>query len=54
MRVFQGERATTKDNDLFGKFELTISLPLHVVFTVNQIQVSFEVHANRILNVSAS
>jgi len=52
IQVFEGERAMTKDNHLLGKFELTQIPP--AARGVPQIEVSFEVDANGILQVSAS
>merc|ERR1712022_44688 len=51
IQVFQGERAMTKDNVLLGKFELTSIPP--APRGVPQIEVSFEIDANGILQVSA-
>ncbi|KAI6005502.1 heat shock protein HSS1 [Pisolithus albus] len=52
IRVYEGERARTKDNNFLGKFELTgISLTPRGAF---QIEVTFDFDANDILNVSAS
>merc|ERR1711860_483653 len=51
IQVFEGERAMTKDNNLLGKFELT-GLPPAPRGTP-QIEVTFDVDANGILNVSA-
>lgn len=51
IQVFQGERAMTKDNQLLGKFELT-GIPA-APRGVPQIEVSFSVDANSILQVSA-
>ncbi|CAI7640185.1 unnamed protein product [Penicillium bialowiezense] len=49
--VFEGERARTKDNNLLGKFELTGIPP--APRGVPQIEVTFDVDANGIMNVSA-
>merc|ERR1711865_1287492 len=51
IQVFEGERAMTKDNHLLGKFELTGIPP--APRGVPQIEVSFEVDANGILQVGA-
>lgn len=51
IQVFQGERAMTKDNILLGKFELTGIPP--APRGVPQIEVTFEIDANGILNVDA-
>lgn len=51
IQVFEGERAMTKDNNLLGKFEL-IGIP-PAPRGVPQIEVSFDIDANGILNVSA-
>merc|ERR1719371_58576 len=49
IQVFEGERAMTKDNHLLGKFELTSIPP--APRGVPQIEVTFEIDANGILNV---
>jgi endoplasmic reticulum chaperone BiP len=51
IHVYEGERAMTKDNHLLGKFELA-GIPL-APRGVPQIEVTFEVDANGILQVSA-
>merc|ERR1711968_258448 len=51
IQVFEGERAMTKDNHQLGKFELTSIPP--APRGVPQIEVSFEIDANGILQVSA-
>merc|ERR1711936_996169 len=51
IQVYEGERAMTKDNHLLGKFDLT-GLPPAPRGTP-QIEVTFDVDANGILNVSA-
>jgi len=51
IQVYQGERSMTKDNVLLGKFELTGIAP--APRGVPQIEVTFEVDANGILNVQA-
>merc|ERR1711981_735837 len=51
IQVFEGERAMTKDNHLLGKFELTGIPP--APRGVPQIEVTFEIDANGILQVSA-
>lgn len=52
IQVYEGERGMTKDNNLLGKFELTGIPP--APRGVPQIEVTFEIDANGILNVSAS
>merc|ERR1711952_288671 len=51
IQEFEGERAMTKDNHLLGKFDLTGIPP--APRGVPQIEVTFDVDANGILNVSA-
>ncbi|KAL7410446.1 heat shock cognate 70 [Mrakia frigida] len=52
IQVFEGERARTKDNNLLGKFELSGIPP--APRGVPQIEVTFDIDANAILNVSAA
>merc|ERR1712241_1083301 len=52
IQVFEGERSMTKDNHLLGKFELTGIPP--APRGVPQIEVTFDIDANGILNVSAT
>ncbi|KAI6162482.1 heat shock cognate 71 kDa protein-like protein [Pisolithus thermaeus] len=52
IQVYEGERAWTKDNNLHGKFKLT-GIPL-ASRGVPRIEVTFDIDANGILNVSAS
>ncbi|KAG8996956.1 70-kilodalton heat shock protein [Tulasnella sp. 427] len=52
IQVYEGERARTKDNNLLGKFDLTGIPP--APRGVPQIEVTFDVDANGILNVSAA
>lgn len=49
VRVFEGERALTRDNRLLGEFQLTGIPP--APRGVPQIEVSFDVDANGILQV---
>ncbi|XP_043242186.1 heat shock protein 70 B2-like [Amphibalanus amphitrite] len=51
IQVYEGERAMTKDNNLLGKFELTGIPP--APRGVPQIEVTFDIDSNGILNVSA-
>lgn len=51
IQVFEGERQFTKDNRLMGQFELSGIPP--APRGVPQIEVSFDIDANGILNVSA-
>jgi len=52
IQVFEGERAMTKDNNLLGKFELSGIPP--APRGVPQVEVTFDIDANGILNVSAT
>ncbi|KAM9042916.1 LOW QUALITY PROTEIN: heat shock cognate 71 kDa protein-like [Megaptera novaeangliae] len=52
IQVYEDERAMTKDNNLLGKFELT-DIPPAPPRGVPQIEVTFDIDANVILNVSA-
>merc|ERR1712100_495040 len=52
IQVFEGERAMTKDNNLLGKFELSGIPPSPR--GVPQIEVTFDIDANGILNVAAA
>jgi len=52
IQIFEGERAMTKDNNLLGKFTLDGIPPMPR--GVPQIEVTFDVDANGILNVSAA
>merc|ERR1711972_844196 len=52
IQVFEGERAMTKDNNLLGKFELSGIPP--APRGVPQIEVTFDIDANGILNVTAA
>ncbi|XP_062247712.1 heat shock 70 kDa protein-like [Platichthys flesus] len=51
IQVYEGERAMTKDNNLLGKFELAGIPP--APRGVPQVEVTFDIDANGILNVSA-
>ncbi|KAG7533126.1 Heat shock protein 70 family [Arabidopsis thaliana x Arabidopsis arenosa] len=51
IKVYEGERARTKDNNLLGKFELTGILKARR--GVPKVNVCFNIDANGILNVSA-
>ena len=51
IQVFEGERAMTKDNNMLGKFQLEGIPPMPR--GVPQIDVTFDIDANGILNVSA-
>jgi len=51
IQVFEGERAMTKDNNILGKFQLEGIPPMPR--GVPQIDVTFDIDANGILNVSA-
>merc|ERR1711975_196732 len=52
IQVYEGERTMTKDNNMLGKFELTGIPP--APRGVPQIEVTFDIDANGILNVSAA
>ena len=52
IQVYEGERTRTKDNNLLGKFELTGIPP--APRGVPQIEVTFDVDANGIMNVGAT
>ena len=52
IKVFEGERARTKDNNKLGEFTLSNIPPMPR--GVPQIEVSFDIDANGILNVTAS
>merc|ERR1712173_227567 len=51
IKVYEGERAMTKDNHMLGRFDLTGIPP--APRGVPQIEVTFDIDANGILNVSA-
>ncbi|OMH80728.1 Heat shock protein HSS1 [Zancudomyces culisetae] len=51
IQVYEGERARTRDNNMLGKFELTGIPP--APRGVPQVEVTFDIDANGILNVSA-
>jgi len=51
IQVFEGEREFTKDNNLLGKFDLTGIPP--APRGVPQIEITYDIDANGILNVSA-
>jgi len=51
IQIFEGERSMTRDNNLLGKFELSGIPP--APRGVPQIEVTFDIDANGILNVSA-
>lgn len=51
IQVYEGERAMTKDNNLLGQFQLAGITP--APRGVPQIEVTFDIDANGILNVSA-
>lgn len=52
IQVYEGERARTKDNNMLGKFELSGIPP--APRGVPQVEVTFDIDANGILNVSAA
>merc|ERR1712017_23708 len=51
IQVYEGERSRTKDNNLLGKFELGGIPP--APRGVPQVEVTFDVDANGVLNVTA-
>merc|ERR1739841_340097 len=51
IQVFEGERAMTKDNNILGKFQLDGIPP--APRGVPQIEVTYDIDANGILNVTA-
>lgn len=51
IQVYEGERAMTRDNNILGKFELTGIPP--APRGIPQIEVTFDIDSNGILNVSA-
>ena len=51
IQVFEGERAMTRDNNMLGKFQLDGIPPMPR--GVPQVEVTFDIDANGILNVSA-
>ncbi len=51
IQIYEGERALTKDNNLLGKFQLDGLPPMPR--GVPQIEVTYDIDANGILNVSA-
>lgn len=51
IKIFEGERPMTKDNHLLGNFELSSIPP--APRGVPKIEVTFDIDANGILNVSA-
>jgi len=52
IQIFEGERSMTRDNNILGKFDLTGIPP--APRGVPQIEVTFDVDANGIMNVTAS
>jgi L1 cell adhesion molecule like protein len=52
IQVFEGERKFTRDNNILGKFELTGIPP--APRGVPQVEVTFDIDANGILNVTAA
>ncbi|RNA37348.1 heat shock 70 kda cognate 4 [Brachionus plicatilis] len=52
IQIFEGERAMTKDNNFLGKFELSGIPP--APRGIPQIEVTFDIDATEILNVSAA
>lgn len=54
IQVYEGKRARTKDNNLLGKIDSEPSGIPSVPHGVPQVEVTFDIDANSILNVSAS
>jgi L1 cell adhesion molecule like protein len=52
IQIFEGERAMTKDNHRLGEFELN-NLPANLPRGVPKIDITYDVDANGILNVTA-
>jgi L1 cell adhesion molecule like protein len=52
IQVYEGERARTRDNNLLGKFDLSGIPPASR--GVPRVEVTFDIDANGILNVSAA
>jgi molecular chaperone DnaK (HSP70) len=52
IQVYEGERAWTRDNNFLGKFELSGVSP--ALPDVPQVEVTFDIDANGLLNVSAT
>ena len=52
IQVVKGERVRTENNNLLGKFHLDVIPP--ALRGVPQVEVTFDIDANRILNVSGT